>query len=229
MNEKAEMTSSFDEQNGGGIDKNNFVGKETAKPAARPGAMKHREPGSAMGMSFSRRVPTGDSLPRDICDSCGFIHYDNPKLVVGSVVTHEGRFLLCRRAIEPRKGFWTLPAGFMEHGETVEEGARREAREEANADIRIRDLLAVYSIPRIAQVQIMYRAELAAPEISPGVESLEVGLFAWEDIPWGELAFPSVHWALTQFRSVADQTVITPFVNPEGENGNMFPTRPPEA
>lgn len=225
------MTSSTGEHNGGEIDKNNIVGKETVRPdaksPARSGAMKQREPGSAREMSFSRRVPTGDSLPRDICDGCGFIHYDNPKLVVGSVVAHEGRFLLCRRAIEPRKGFWTLPAGFMEHGETVEDGARREAREEANADIVIRDLLAVYSIPRIAQVQIMYRAELATPDISPGVESLEVGLFAWEEIPWGDLAFPSVYWALTQFRSVAGQAVITPFANPEGENGNMFPARPP--
>ncbi|HEY4345212.1 MAG TPA: NUDIX hydrolase [Parvibaculum sp.] len=224
------MTSSFDEQNTGKIDKNNPVGKsvETGRPgAARPGAMKHREPGSERELSFSQRVPTGDSLPRDICDSCGFIHYDNPKIVVGSVVTYGDAFLLCRRAIEPRKGFWTLPAGFMEHGETVEDGARREAREEANADIRIRDLLAIYSIPRIAQVQIMYRAELLTPEISPGVESLEVALFDWETIPWDQLAFPSVYWALTQFRSVADQKIITPFVNPEGENGNMFPARPP--
>lgn len=225
------MTNSTDETGG----KNNPVGKDArplaaaASGAAKPGAMKHREPGSDQYLSFSRRVPTGDSLPRDICDSCGFIHYDNPKIVVGSVVTHGGKFLLCRRAIEPRKGFWTLPAGFMEHGETVEDGARREAREEANADIRIRDLLAIYSIPRIAQVQIMYRAELAVPEISAGVESLEVALFDWADIPWNELAFPSVYWALTQFRSVADRAVITPFANPEGESGNMFPPRPPAA
>jgi ADP-ribose pyrophosphatase YjhB (NUDIX family) len=189
--------------------------------------MKHREPGAENELAFSRRVPTGDSLPRDICNSCGFIHYDNPKIVVGSVVTSGDRFLLCRRAIEPRKGFWTLPAGFMEHGETVEDGARREAREEANADIRIRDLLAIYSIPRIAQVQIMYRAELADPNFSAGVESLEVALFTWDEIPWQELAFPSVYWALTQFRSVAGQAVITPFGNPEGELGNVFPPRAP--
>jgi ADP-ribose pyrophosphatase YjhB (NUDIX family) len=173
-------------------------------------SIKHREPGSDHDLEFSRRVPTGDSLPRDICDRCGLIYYENPKIVVGSVVTHENRFLMCRRAIEPRKGYWTLPAGFMEHGETPEEGARREAREEANADIRIRDLLAIYSIPRIAQVQIMYRAELATPVFSAGIESLEVALFAWEEIPWDELAFPSVHWALTQFRSVLDKAVIAP-------------------
>lgn len=193
----------------------------------RSGAAKHREPGSERELGFTRRVPTGDSLPRDICDHCGFIHYDNPRIVVGSVVTHDGRFLLCRRAIEPRKGCWTLPAGFMEHGETTEEGARREAREEANAEIGIRDLLAVYNIPRIGQVQIMYRAELPAPEFSPGPESLEVALFHWDEIPWDNLAFPSVHWALRQFRSVANETVIAPFSNPEGETGSSFPRREP--
>lgn len=223
------MANSFDK----GGDKDNYVGKDAGtsgamKPGAgTSGAMKHREPGSEHELSFMRRVPTGDSLPRDICDRCGFISYDNPKIVVGSVVTYESKFLLCRRAIEPRKGYWTLPAGFMEHGETVEEGARREAREEANAEIRIRDLLAVYSIPRIAQVQIMYRAELDRPAFSAGVESLEVALFDWEDIPWTELAFPSVHWALTQFHSVAGQTVITPFGNPEGAAGTGFPPREP--
>lgn len=182
-----------------------------------------RDPGGAREMTFSKRVPAGDSLPRNICDHCGFIDYVNPKIVVGSVVAHEGRILLCRRAIEPRRGFWTLPAGFMEQGEAVEEGAMREAREEANAEIRIRDLLAIYSIPRIAQVQIMYRAELLSPDISAGEESLEVELFAWDDIPWDALAFPSVHWALTQYRAVMSKEVIAPFGNPEGENGNRFP------
>ena len=173
--------------------------------------------------SFTRRVPEGDSLHRDVCDSCGFVNYVNPKIVVGSVVTYEGRFLLCRRAIEPRHGFWTLPAGYMEQGETTEDGARREALEEANADIAIRDLLAVYNIPRISQVQIMYRASLKDGRFSAGEESLEVALFDWEDIPWDELAFPSVHWALTQFRSVMDEARIVPFANPEGELGNRMP------
>lgn len=195
---------------------------ENNKGGAGRGAIKHREPGSGRELLFTRRVPTGDSLPRDICDHCGFIHYDNPKIVVGSVVTLGGLFLMCRRAIEPRKGFWTLPAGFMEHGETTEEGARREAREEANADIRIRDLLAIYNIPRIAQVQIMYRAELLSPEVSPGPESLDVALFGWSEIPWDELAFPSVHWALTQFRTVADKTAIVPFTNPDGRAEENF-------
>lgn len=191
-----------------------------------PAEPKPQDAGAQNDVIFSRRVPTGDSLPRDICDRCGFIHYVNPKIVVGSVVMHENMFLLCKRSIEPRRGYWTLPAGFMEQGETTEEGARREAREEANADIELRDVLAIYNIPRIAQVQIMYRATLRRPEFSAGEESLEVGLFAWEDIPWKELAFPSVYWALTQFRSVMDKDVIAPFTNPEGENGNLFP-RPP--
>jgi ADP-ribose pyrophosphatase YjhB (NUDIX family) len=199
---------------------------ESPAPAVR-GAMKHREPGSERELKFRHRVPLGDSLARDICDHCGFIYYDNPRIVVGSVVTHAGRFLMCRRAIEPRRGFWTLPAGFMEHGETTADGARREAREEANADIRIRDLLAVYNIPRIGQVQIMYRAELDSPQFSAGPESLEVRLFGWDEIPWTELAFPSVHWALTQFRSVIDQGVIAPFSNPEGESGNALPRSAP--
>ena len=194
---------------------------------SKPGAMKHREPGSKQNLSFSQRVPVGDSIARDICDHCGLISYDNPKIVVGSVVTFEGKFLLCRRAIEPRKGFWTLPAGFMEHGETVEAGAQREAREEANVEIEIRDLLAVYSIPRIAQVQIMYRAEMRTPHFSPGVESLEVALFDWAEIPWQELAFPSVIWALEQFRSVQDQLIITPFANPVGELGDRWSKKVP--
>lgn len=185
-----------------------------------------RDVSGSEAMAFSSRVPHGDSLPRDICDRCGFIDYVNPKVVVGSVVMHDGRIMLCRRAIEPRMGYWTLPAGFLELGESVEDGARREAREEANADIELTDLLAVYSIPRIAQVQIMYRARLARAEFSAGEESLEVGLFEWDDIPWDELAFPSVHWALNQYRRVMDQTVFAPFSNPEGETGNHFPRQP---
>ena len=177
--------------------------------------------------SFTRRVPAGDSLERSVCDTCGFVHYVNPKIVVGSVVTwrdgSEERVLMCRRSIEPRAGFWTLPAGFMEEGETTEEGARREAREEANAQIRIRDLLAVYNIPRISQVQLMYRAELMSPHVSAGEESLEVALFRWDEIPRTEIAFPSVHWALAHFDQVRAQTRIAPFSNPEGETGNVMP------
>ena len=211
------MTNSF--EGGAKSQDGNVSSGNNENSVRKAGAMKHREAGSSLELSFGHRIPAGDSVARDICDHCGLIHYDNPKIVVGSVVTFEKKFLLCKRAIEPRKGFWTLPAGFMEHGESVEEGAQREAREEANVDIRIRDVLAIYSIPRIAQVQIMYRAEMTTPEFSPGVESLDVALFDWNDIPWDELAFPSVHWALRQFHAVVDQSVIAPFTNPEGALG----------
>lgn len=167
-----------------------------------------------LGVSFSDKVPEGDEMSRAVCDHCEFVHYVNPKIIVGSVVAHDGKILLCRRAIEPRRGYWTLPAGFMEQNETTQEGAKREAFEEANADIRIGDMLALYNVTHISQVHIMYRAELVTPEFSPGMESLEVGLFAWEDIPWQDLAFPSVIWALNQYKSVMHQSHFAPFTNP---------------
>ena len=170
--------------------------------------------------SFSRIVPEGDTLHRDVCDTCGFIRYENPKVVAGAVVSYEGRILLCRRAIPPRHGFWTLPAGYMELNETVEDAAKREALEEACAKIDINALLAVYSIPRISQIQVMYRADLVDPAIEAGIESLEVDLFAWDDIPWDEIAFPSVHWALTQHRQIRDEKLFAPFSNPAGETGD---------
>jgi ADP-ribose pyrophosphatase YjhB (NUDIX family) len=173
--------------------------------------------------NFSRRVPNGDTHERDVCDHCGFVSYDNPKLVAGAVVTHVGRVMLCRRAINPRHGFWTLPAGYMELHETTMDAARREAMEEANADIDIDALLAVYSIPRISQVQIIYRATLAEPDFSPGEESLEVALYDWDDIPWDEIAFPSVHWALGHHREVEGKALFAPFTNPPGETGDTTP------
>lgn len=188
-------------------------------------AMIFREPGETSDdPSFSTRVPAGDDRERLICDRCGFINYVNPKIVVGSVPIWDDKILLCRRAIEPRRTFWTLPAGFLEERESTEDGARREAWEEANADIAIEALLAVYNIPRISQVQLIYKARLNSPDVAPGVESLEVGLFAWDDIPWDELAFPSVRWALDQYRQVRDSVVFAPFTNPEGETGRMPPT-----
>ncbi|MET0183223.1 MAG: NUDIX hydrolase [Caulobacterales bacterium] len=162
---------------------------------------------------FELQKPDGEDRDRLVCQTCGFIQYVNPKIVVGSVVLYEGRVLMCRRAINPRKGFWTLPAGFMEEGETVEEGAAREALEEACADIKIEGLLAVYSVPHISQVQLMFRARLDRPDFAAGPESLEVRLFAWDDIPWGELAFPSVKWALDHFRAF-EAGAQTPFNNP---------------
>ncbi|TNE59942.1 MAG: NUDIX domain-containing protein [Alphaproteobacteria bacterium] len=167
--------------------------------------------------NFSLRVPDGEDREREVCDTCGFINYSNPKIVVGSVVVSGDKFLLCRRAIEPRAGYWTLPAGYLEHHETTEQGAIREAQEEACAEIEIENLLAVYNIPRISQVQLMHVARLKSPHIAPGPESLEVGLFTWEDIPWGELAFPSVLWALKHYREIEAQKSFTPFTNPEDE------------
>jgi len=153
-----------------------------------------------MSTRFQRRIPGGEDRERLICGDCGFIAYENPKIVVGSVVVEDGRVLLCRRAIEPRRGFWTLPAGYMELGETVEEGAAREAWEEARAKLALDGTLGVYSIARIGQVQVIFRARLAEPGFEPGPESLEVRLFEWGDIPWDEIAFPSVRWALKAWR-----------------------------
>ena len=167
-------------------------------------------------------------MERYVCGDCGHIYYSNPKIVVGSVVVHEGRILLCRRAIEPRKGFWTLPAGFLEEHETPQDGARREAKEEAQCDIVLDALLAVYAVARISQVQLMNRARLAKPEFGAGEESLEVKLFAWDDIPWTELAFPSALWALNHYRETKDKAVFAPFVNPDGQTGNAFSRAAPD-
>ncbi len=167
---------------------------------------------------FDRRVPDGDNRERLVCADCGFVAYENPKIVVGSVVAAGSRVLLCRRAIEPRRGLWTLPAGYMEHGETVAEGAAREAWEEARARIAIDGILAVFSISRLGQVQVIFRARFAdageAPAFAAGEESLEVGLFAWDDIPWPEIAFPSVRWALDAWRSLGDAPLGAPVGNP---------------
>lgn len=170
----------------------------------------------AAGANFEERVPEGDDRQRLVCRDCGFVNYQNPKIVVGSVAVHEGRILLCRRAIMPRRGFWTLPAGYLEQQEAAEAGARREAWEEARAELEIERLLAVYSIPRISQVQLIYRARLLSPEIAAGPESLEVGLFDRAAIPWDELAFPSVRWALGHYAEVLGRADFAPFANPPG-------------
>jgi len=163
---------------------------------------------------FDLKVPQGDDRERHVCATCGWIHYANPKIVVGAVTTLDERLLLCRRAIEPRAGYWTIPAGYLEEHETPEAGAAREAMEEAMAEIAINALLAVYSVARISQVQLIYRARLARPEIAPGVESEEVGLYRWEEIPWNRLAFPTVRWALEHFRQSLHLDAFPPFTNP---------------
>ena len=174
-------------------------------------------PGPSQGPRV-RAVPPGDDRERLLCPDCGYVAYQNPLIVVGSVVTWndggEDRILMCRRAIEPRKGYWTLPAGFMEEHETTQAGAMREAWEEARARIAIDALLAVYDIPRISQVQLIFRARLTSPDVSAGPESQEVALFRWDEIPWRELAFPTVHWALREHHARLGQTAFAPAVNP---------------
>lgn len=154
---------------------------------------------SACGAPLVHRVPPGDSLPRGICDACGAIHYRNPRLVVGSLPEWEGRVLLCRRAIEPRRDKWTLPAGFMENGESVADAALRETSEEANARIELAGLFSMISVPYIHQVHVIYRARLLDLDFSPGEETLEVRLFAEEEIPWRDIAFRTISTSLRHF------------------------------
>ena len=168
-----------------------------------------------------RQIPEGDDRERLVCLDCGFINYENPKVVVGSVCLWDDRILMCRRAINPRKGYWTLPAGFLEMSETPEQGARREAWEEALARIHIECLLAVYCITRISQVQLIYRARLISPNVSAGPESADVELFAWDDIPWNDIAFPWVRWALGHHQELRHETGFAPRVNPPGESGDL--------
>ena len=170
--------------------------------------------------TFERRIPDGDEHPRLVCADCGFIQYENPKVVVGAVVHAGDRILMCRRAIEPRRGYWTLPAGYLEMHEMPEAGAIREAYEEARARIAIETLLAVYAVPRIGQVQLIFRARLAAPEIAAGPESLEVALFTWDEIPWQDVAFPTVRWALHDFAETRAETTFAVRRNHPGETGD---------
>ncbi len=151
------------------------------------------------GAPVELRIPPGDHLPRSICSSCGTIHYENPRVVVGCVPEREGRILLCKRAIEPRRGFWTIPAGFWENNETLQEGAARESMEEALADVEIGSLLAVASVVHAQQVHIFFRARLRKAEFGVGPESLEVKLVRPEEIPWDDIAFPSTDFALRRY------------------------------
>jgi ADP-ribose pyrophosphatase YjhB (NUDIX family) len=147
------------------------------------------------GQPVSLLIPPDDNRERFVCADCGIIHYQNPNNICGAILTQGDAVLLCKRAIEPRLGYWTLPAGFMENGETVSEGAARESMEEANAGSENLKLFGVFSMPYISQVHLMFRGELCG-EIAPGVESLEVGLFKHSEIPWDELAFPVIKHSL---------------------------------
>lgn len=145
------------------------------------------------------RVPDGDTLTRYVCTACATIHYQNPKVVVGCLPEWGQQVLLCKRAIEPRLGLWTLPAGFLENGETLVAGALRETTEEAGARVDIGALYTMISLPHISQVYVMFRARLLDLDFAPGPESLEVSLFDEEDIPWDQLAFRTISRTLRNY------------------------------
>lgn len=154
---------------------------------------------SHCGAPVTHRIPSGDNRHRYVCDACGTIHYENPRMVVGCLPVWQDKVLLCRRAIEPRLGLWTLPAGFMENGETTAEGAMRETLEEAGARVEIDSLYTLVNIPDIDQVYLLFLARLLDLDFAPGEESLEVGLFAEADIPWDLLAFRTVQKTLEHY------------------------------
>lgn len=154
---------------------------------------------SACGAQLTLKIPVGDSLPRHVCNACGSIHYRNPRLVVGALPVWEDRVLLCRRAIEPRHGKWTLPAGFMENGETVADAARRETLEEACARIDLGEMYTLISVPQINQVHVIYRSRLLDLDFAPGVETLELRLFSEEEIPWDDIAFRTIAMTLRHY------------------------------
>ncbi|HEX7011674.1 MAG TPA: NUDIX hydrolase [Steroidobacteraceae bacterium] len=159
---------------------------------------------SACGQPVTLKIPEGDHLPRYVCTACGTIHYENPRVIAGCVIEVDGKILLCKRAIEPRLGYWTVPAGFMENGESVQQAAAREAMEEALARVEIGSPLAIVSVVRAHQVHIMFRARLAAPQsgeplFGVGPESLETGLYEESEIPWSDIAFLSVEFTLRKY------------------------------
>jgi ADP-ribose/FAD diphosphatase len=151
---------------------------------------------SQCGHALEKRVPEGEDRERDVCASCGTIHYQNPKIVVGCIVEQAGKILLCKRAIQPRLGYWTVPAGFLELGESAMAGAIRETEEEAGASVRIVAPYAHFDVPQIGQAYIIYRAVLLSDAFAPGPESLEVKLVSPDEIPWNEIAFPVVRHSL---------------------------------
>lgn len=151
------------------------------------------------GAIVALRVPPGDTLPRHVCDACESIHYTNPKVVVGAIPVWGDRILLCRRAIEPRRGFWTLPAGFMENDESTSAAAARETLEEACARIAVGPMFTLINVPYISQVHIVYLAELLDLDFGPGEESLEVALLAEHEIPWDQIAFRTIALTLRHF------------------------------
>lgn len=164
---------------------------------AKPSAMTFCSTCGSSGIV--QRVPDGDNMPRFVCGDCGTIHYQNPKIVVGCLPEYEGDVLLCRRSIEPRRGLWTLPAGFLENGETIVAGAVRETLEEASARVEVGELYTMISLPQINQVYVMFRARLLDLDFGPGPESLAVRLFSEDEVPWEEMAFRTITRTLRNF------------------------------
>jgi ADP-ribose pyrophosphatase YjhB (NUDIX family) len=154
---------------------------------------------SHCGAKIVVRIPDGDTLPRHLCEACGAIHYRNPLMVIGAIPEWNDQILLCKRAIEPRLGLWTLPGGFMELGETTAQAAIRETLEEANARVALGAVFTMLSVPHVNQVHIFYRARLLDLDFAPGSESLEVALFHENEIPWRELAFRTISTTLKHF------------------------------
>ena len=151
---------------------------------------------SDCGNATSLKIPIGDNRKRAVCENCDAIHYQNPKIIAGCVPIFDNKVLLCRRAIEPRLGFWTLPAGFMENNETCLEAALRESEEEAHASIENPIFYGIFDLPHINQVYIFYQGDVVDGSYRPGIESLEVKFFTENDIPWKDLAFPVVELML---------------------------------
>jgi ADP-ribose pyrophosphatase YjhB (NUDIX family) len=151
---------------------------------------------SHCGAALEVKVPAGDNRPRHVCNTCSTVHYQNPKIVVGCIPVWEQQILLCRRAIEPRYGLWTVPAGFMENGETSQQGATRETLEEACARVEVEGLYTLFNLPRINQVYLLFRSRLLDLDFAAGEESLEVKLFDEQEIPWDRLAFPVIKESL---------------------------------
>jgi ADP-ribose pyrophosphatase YjhB (NUDIX family) len=140
----------------------------------------------------SLKIPEGDNRERYVCDSCNTIHYSNPNVVVGTLPAFEDKILLCKRAIEPRVGLWTVPAGFLENGESLLQGAWRETKEETQAEVDMKEILTIFNIPQINQIYVIYRANIEDNSFGPTSESLDVKLFSYDEVPWEELAFPFV-------------------------------------
>lgn len=154
---------------------------------------------SQCGARVQQRIPAGDNRQRYVCDACDTIHYQNPKVIAGCIPEWQDKILLCRRAIEPRYGLWTLPAGFMENDETMQQAAARETREEANTNVEIHSLYVLFNLPHINQIYVMFRSHLLDCDYGPSSESLEVELFEERNIPWDRIAFPVIEETLRRY------------------------------